>query len=183
MNVIFLLFLIISITLCLFTAPENVIPSMINGATDAITLSIKLIAIYSVWLSVMKILENINGIKYISKIFSKITDKLFPKENAKTTEYITMNLTANMLGLGGVATPYGIKAIENMYNDKITKNMIMLLVINSTSIQLLPATVIAMRASSGSVSPSNILFPSLISTTVTTAIGILLVKIFIKNDK
>lgn len=89
-----------------------------------------------------------------------------------------------MLGLGGAATPAGIKAISLMDNGSgvATKNMIMLVVVNATSIQLIPATVMSLLASNGATNPSSIILPTLISTAVSTVTGIILVKALYKNE-
>ena len=92
---------------------------------------------------------------------------------------IAMNMSANMLGLGNAATPMGIKAMKALDDGSGIANtaMIMLIVLNATSIQLLPSTVIGLRASAGSTSPADIILPTLIATITTTILGIVLVKI------
>jgi spore maturation protein A len=94
-----------------------------------------------------------------------------------------VNLASNMLGLGGAATPLGIKAVSSMCDGsgRASKGTVLLLVINATSIQLLPATVIAMLSSHGSVAPSSIIVPSIIATAVSTIVGVILVKVFVKK--
>lgn len=84
-----------------------------------------------------------------------------------------------MFGMGGVATPAGIKAMSAMSDgsDRASDNMIMLLVINATSIQLIPATVIAMRAGANSQSPSDIILPTLISSGIATLVGAIMCKV------
>ena len=95
---------------------------------------------------------------------------------------IALNMSANMLGLGNAATPMGIKAMQALDDGSgiATDAMIMLIVINATSIQLLPSTVIGLRASAGSLSPADIILPTLLSTICTVTLGITLVKLFQK---
>ena len=92
---------------------------------------------------------------------------------------IALNMSANMLGLGNAATPMGIKAMKRLDDGSgvATPAMIMLIVLNATSIQLLPSTVIGLRASAGSTSPSDIIFPTIVATFCTCALGISLVKL------
>lgn len=145
----------------------------------AVTLSVKLIAIYGVWLSVLKLLEKTGVDKRFSNLLRPVVKRLFKGENDESQKWITLNLASNMLGMGGASTPAGIKAMECMEDHgKTTKNMNLLVVINATCIQLIPTTVIAIRASSGSVSPSSIIAPTLVASTVSTAVGIVLVKLF-----
>ena len=127
-----------------------------------------------------KMMEKTSLDKKIANLFTPITQKLFKGESDAAHSYIAVNLASNMLGMGGAATPAGIKAIAAMDtgSESASKNMIMFLVINATSIQILPATVMALMGTHGSASPSSIIIPSLIATAVSTLTGIILVKIF-----
>ena len=183
MNVVFLIIILVSLTVITWVNPESALAVMLEGARSAIDLSLKLLAIYAVWLSVLKIMEKTGLNKKLSSLFSPITNLLFKGEDKETKSYISMNLAANMLGMGGAATPLGIKAMERMDEGtgKATNNMIMLMVISATSIQILPATIIALRSANYSLNPSDIILPSILATTVTTIVGIILVKIFCKK--
>ena len=94
-----------------------------------------------------------------------------------------MNIASNIIGLGSTATPYGIKAMRGLDKGggRATRAMIMLVVINSTGIQLLPTTVIGMRALAGSVSPSCVLWPTILATFIPTILGVVLVSIIYKK--
>ena len=179
MNVAFLIISAISVVLMIARAPEAAFPTMIDGVTHAIELSIKLCAIYAVWLSVLKMVEATSLDKKLSKLLRPIVRKIFKNESDEAYDYISINLAANMFGMGGVATPAGIKAMSAMEDGsaKATDNMIMLLVINATSIQLIPATVIALRASANSQSPSDIIVPTLISSGIATLCGTIMCKV------
>lgn len=176
-----------SLVVLLFTSPENAFGVMIDGASDAIALSIKLLAIYMVWLGVLRMMEASKLDKKLSKLLRPVVCKIFKGESDETYDKICLNLSTNMLGMGGASTPAGIKAMKLMSDgsDKATDNMIMLLVINATSIQLIPATMIALRAQAGSQNPSDIILPTLISSGVATLAGMLMCKVLaIKhNDK
>lgn len=185
MNICFILILISGIVALLLKNPELVISTMLDGATSAIELCLQLLAIYCVWLSLLEMMDRTKISASLAKGFRPITKRLFKNENDKAYEYITMSLATNMIGLGSAATPLAIRAMELMQDGstKATRNMIMLMVIGATSIQLLPATIIAMRANYNSISPSDIIFPSLLSTAITTATGILLTYVFVKEKK
>ncbi len=159
---------------------------MIAGVRSAITLSLKLLAIYAVWLSALKMMQATGLDKKLSKLLRPVIRRLFKGESEDAYDNISVNLSANMLGMGGVATPAGIRAMTAMQDGsaKATHNMILLIVINATSIQLVPATVIALRASAGSADASDIFFPTLIATSVSTLSGIILCKVLsLKKDK
>lgn len=160
-------------------SPESAFPTMIDGVRGAIELSFKLCAIYAVWLSVLKMVEATALDKKLSKILRPVVCKIFKNESDDAYDKICVNLAANMFGMGGVATPAGIKAMSAMSDgsDRATDNMIMLLVVNATSIQLIPATVIALRAGANSQSPSDVILPTLISSGIATLCGMILCKV------
>lgn len=182
MNAIFIVVFIASVIMLLTFSPESVISVMLDGGMNAISLSLKLLAIYAVWMSMLKIMEATGLDKLLMRLFRPLTRRLFKGENEKAMEYVSINLASNMLGLGSAATPAGINAIKEMDDgkDAATKNMIMLTVISATSIQLLPATVMSLMSAAGSAAPSSIIIPSLISTAVSTLTGIIMVKVFVK---
>ena len=174
-----------SLILMTVTSPDDAFPAMIDGASGAITLAVKLCAIYAIWLSVLDIMEKIGLNKALNKLFAPISKRLFKGEDEKTREYVSLNFSANLLGMGSAATPMGIKAMERMQDgtDKATDNMIFFMVINATSIQLLPATVIGLRSAAGSASASDIILPSLIATLVSTLSGAVLAKVVALRSK
>ena len=152
---------------------------MVEGAEGAIQLCVKLLAIYSVWLSVLKIMEKTKLDAGLSRLLRPVIKRLFKGENEDAYKWLSLNMASNMLGMGGASTPAGIEAMGRMEKDgKSTSNMSLLVVISATSIQLIPATVIALRASAGSANPSSIIMPTLISSTIATAVGVILTKVF-----
>lgn len=178
------LFVITIIALCLFD-PSKVLTSMINASNNAVTLSLSLCAIYAVWMGLFTILEKSGLSEKISKLLSPIINKLFGKNNLskESKEFVSMNISANLLGMSGAATPLGIKAIESMQKDNKNKNvvtfpMIMLVAISCSSVQLLPTSIIGMLANAGSSDPTKIIIPSILSSIISTSITILLVYIF-----
>lgn len=179
MSVAFLLISLASLIALIIQSPESAFPAMIDGVSQAIMLIVKLTAIYAVWLSVLKMMQETKLDKALSKALKPITRKIFKNESEEAYDWICINLSANMLGMGGVATPAGIKAMSAMENgsDKATDNMIMLLVINATSIQLIPATVVAMRATAGARNASDIIVPTLISSGIATLCGMIICKV------
>ncbi len=185
MNAAFLIISVISLVMMTIHSPESAFSSMINGVSGAISLSIKLVAIYAVWVSVLEMMNRTGIDKKLSKILKPLIKKIFKKESEEAYGWICINVSANMLGMGGVATPAGIKAMERMQDgsEKATHNMVMLFVINATSIQLIPATVIAMRASANSQNAADIILPTLISSGIATLLGMIICKVMsLKKD-
>lgn len=187
MQKVWFLMIVCSVGMLLFNSPNEVVESMATSGANAITLLIKLLGIYAIWLGILEIVEKSGLSLKLSKLLSPIVDWLFGKTDQETKKFITMNLSTNMLGLGNACTPMGINAMKNLdrYNQttKASHSMIMLMIINATSIQLLPTTVLGLRASFGSINPADILFPSLLATAVSTLVGILGVKLAKKLTK
>lgn len=185
MNAVFFVLTLASLIALTVQSPHSAFPTLIDGVENAIELSIKLVAIYAVWLSMLKMMEATALDKTLSRLLRPVARKLFKGESDDAYDKICINLSANILGMGGVATPAGIKAMSLMSDgsDKATDNMIMLLVINATSIQLIPATVIALRAQAGSQSASDIILPTLISSGIATLLGMIACKVLaLKKD-
>ena len=119
MNKIWIILFVSSIVaLCLFD-PAEVLTGMINASNKAVTLSLSLVAIYSIWIGLFTILEKSGLSAKLSKLLSPIINKLFGKNNLsdESKKYVSLNISANLLGMSGAATPLGIKAIESMQKD------------------------------------------------------------------
>ena len=177
--------LISSIIMTCFVAPDGIISTMMAASKMGVTMAIEFIGIYAVWMGIMQLLDDCKLSHKLSNILSRPIRKIFGQTDKETEKNICLNIASNIIGVGSAATPYGIKAMRGLDNgsEKATRAMIMLVVINSTGIQLLPTTVIGMRAMAGSVSPSCVLWPTIISTFVPTILGILLVCAFYRKRK
>lgn len=174
--------LISSICFLLWSNPESVIGTMVEASGEALKLCIELIAVYAVWLGILELVEASGLGQKLAKILHPLIKKIFKIDNPEIEKMIALNMSANMLGLGNAATPMGIKAMKSLDDGSGIANtaMIMLIVINATSIQLLPSTVIGLRASAGSSSPADIILPTILATALTSILGIFLVKLFSK---
>lgn len=168
-----------SLGLMIFTDPAAAVNSMITGAHGAVELSLNLLALYAFWLGFFALIERLGLSRGLERLLRPVISRLFPSCDVETRKYITMNVSANLLGLGNAATPMAITAINRMDNGspRASTDMIMLTVISATSLQILPTTVIGMRATAGSANPADFLFPSLVATVLSTLIGIIGVKL------
>lgn len=186
MSKIWIVMIISSLILTCFTAPSGIISTMMSAAKMGVTMAIEFIGIYAVWLGFMQVLDDCKLSHKLSSILSRPVRKIFGQTDLETEKNICLNIASNIIGIGSAATPYGIKAMKGLDKggDKATRAMIMLVVINSTGIQLLPTTVIGMRAMAGSISPSCVLWPTIVATFVPTILGVLLVaSLYRKNKK
>ena len=177
MNVFWIMMMLSSMLVMLITNPADMLSEMIGASASALELCIELCAVYAVWLGFIELIDASGLSEKLAKLLRPIIKKIFKVDNAETEKIIALNISANMLGVGNAATPMGIRAMQAL-DDKSGKAnfaMIMLVVINATSIQLLPTTVIGLRSSAGSENPADIILPTLIVTITTTVLGILLV--------
>jgi len=177
--------MLISLMFMLFYCPEKTITALVDAGQDAVSLSVKLLGIYAVFLGFLGILDETKLSQKLSNLLQPLIDFLFGKNiDSQTKNFIALNISCNILGIGNASTPMGIKAMQGLdkqNNSQIASSaMIMLVVINATSLQLLPTTIIGLRASFKSSNPTDIMLPSILTTTITTLLGIFLVKIFSK---
>lgn len=179
MNVVWLIITASSVAVMLFLNPDGAIAAMSQGANKAVSLALSLLAGYSLWLGLFNLIEKIGWQNKIARLLRPIVNFLFPNASEKTVGLVSMNISANLIGLGNAATPMGINAVCSMSDgsDRASDNMIMLLVLSATSLQLIPSTVIGMRVDHGSAAPVAFLPACLTATVISTALGIILVKI------
>ena len=138
----------------------------------------------------MEIASKTKLINKINKLLSGLMKFLFPNVKKHDKEYkeITMNITANILGLGNAATPLGLKAMKTMQEknnnkDRLTDSMAMLIILNTASLQIIPTTVIAIRNSLGSTDSTKIILSVWLTTICAATAGIIASKVFIKLNK
>lgn len=170
-----------------FVKVKGITDSALEYAGIAVNISIGLIGVMALWLGIMKIADEAGLIKYIAKALTPITKFLFPEvpSDHHAMGSIIMNISANILGLGNAATPFGLKAMEelnklNPQKDTATNAMCTFLAINTAGMTLIPATAIAIRAAQGSSQPAIIIGTSLVGSICATLVGITSAKIFEK---
>ena len=188
LNILWPFFIIISIFYAILSGNiENIYNCIFESAENAVKLTLTLLGATCLWSGIMEIASKTDIIKYLSAILQPIIKKIFYNldSNKKSYNNIIMNIIANILGLGNAATPLGLKAMgelqkENANKDELSDNMMMLIVLNTASLQVIPTTVIAVRKSLGSNNPTQIIFPVWIATVCAAVVGILVAKIIIK---
>ena len=191
LNIIWPIFIIISFSFAIFSGNINKLnESIFSSTSEAVNLCISLLGTICLWNGIMQIAINTSVIDKLTKFFKPVIRFLFPdiKENSKADKEISMNIVANVLGLGNAATPLGLKAMKTMQKDNkdkktLSNSMITFIVINTASIQIIPTTVIAIRNSFGSKNPTAIVFPVWIATICAAIAGIMATKILIKINK
>lgn len=172
---------LLALAVLLFAAPEKVFPAITKGSEKALTLTLQMAAVYAVWLGFLNLIKDMGLDKKIAKLLRPAIRFLFGDISDEAAGFISVNLSANMLGMGGAATPMGIAAIESLEKRENSFDAVtMLFVLNASCLQLLPTSVISLRAGFGSNAPGDIILPSFLASLVCTLSGILLVKLFSK---
>ena len=189
LNILWPIFIIISIIYEIFSGNIKNLNNNIFASTEsAINLTLTLIGTTCLWSGIMEVASKTRIIEYLSNVLKPIIKRLFFGVNEKSSENIIMNIIANILGLGNAATPLGLKAMselqkENANKEELSDNMMMLIVLNTASLQIIPTTIIALRSSLGSDNPTRIIFPVWVSTICAAIVGIVVTKVIIKATK
>lgn len=167
-----------------FVKLRAVTQAAFDYAATAVTLALGLIGIMALWLGVMKVAEESGAVKALTRLLMPLTRRLFPEvpPDHPAVGAIIMNISANMLGLSNAATPFGLKAMEelNKLNPKLgtaTNAMCTFLAINTAGLVILPATAMAVRAAAGSANPGIIIGTSIFGAGCATIAGLVAVKL------
>ena len=188
LNIIWPVFIIISIIYSIITGKVTEVNNAVfESANETVKLTITFFGTICLWNGIINIASKTSMIEKLTEKLSPIIKFLFPdlKKEKEVQKEISMNVVANMLGLGNAATPLGLKAMKSMQKININKeslsnSMAMFIVLNTASIQIIPTTVIAIRNSLGSENATAIVFPVWIATICAAISGIIAVKILIK---
>jgi spore maturation protein A len=180
MNLLFSLVFLLSCFLLLISNPEGFLSALLEGGKQGAVICCALIGTYSVWMGLIKVWEDSGVSKIFSKLLKPLVKKLFHTEDKETLEAVSMNLSVNLLGISGAATPYGIKAaslLDKGENAEYTSALFFIL--NATSIQLIPTSIIGVRTALHSAAPADIVLPTIIVSFLSTFLACLLVRLFI----
>lgn len=182
----FALFCSLSVIYSAFTGRlPDLSDAILKGADRSVELSVSLLGIMCLWGGVMALLRHAGAIERLSHILRPILKLAFPTAFSKNAgaEEITANVSANLFGIGNAATPLAISAMKRVqeYNptpDEATDDMITLAVLNSSSFNLFPTTIIALRRAAGSVSPYSVIVPIWITSAACCILAVLLCRLF-----
>lgn len=195
LNYIWAFMIIIGVIYGVFTGNiEQVGNGAIESAEEAVKLCVTMLGIMSMWMGFMEVAEKSGLIAKAEKLLEPVIRWLFPNipKEHKARPHIITNIIANILGLGWAATPAGLKAMEELAKEPIpqkgkflpshisTNEMCTFLVINISSLQLIPVNMIAYRSQYGSQNPASIVAPAILATTISTLVGVFFCKIMCK---
>lgn len=179
MNVVIILLLIVGIIVSLFSgSADRILDLLQTGASAAVETVFRICGAYLLWMGLLNIAEKAGLMRALSKLLSPVLGLLFPNAGS-ARDAISMNLAANMLGMGNAATPYGLSAMRlldetNPQKGTATDEMCVLLAVNASCLELFPATLIGVRSGFGSLSPSAIVLPTILSSLSATVVAVIL---------
>lgn len=179
-NIVWFLLVIIGLCFYFLTGSVDMSEVILNTSYDTLDMIKSIGPLIVLWCGVMNIAEKSGLLLKFSKLLTPLLRKLMPSvKNDKAFLYISSNVAANMLGLGSVATPAGLKAmkeldIDNKQSKIASDGMITFLVLNTSGVTIIPMSVIALRMGFGSSDPSKVIIPSIVATIVSSFCGLLL---------
>lgn len=185
MNKIFSFIFIISLFVMLIICPDKIMNIIFSATEKAITLSFSLISIYAFWLGILEICEKTGISGKLAKLLSKPIDFLFNKPDKETKKQIAINISSNILGMGNAATPSGIKAMQGLDSgtEKINKAQMLFMLLNTSSLQIIPTTIIGVRIANASTNATSIVLPTILASFISTICGVLLLFLIEKIKK
>ena len=179
-NIIWFLLIIVGLVFSFISGNEEMGDLILSTSYDTWDMILSIGPLIVLWCGVMNIAEKSGLLDKFSKLLTPLLKKLMPSvKNDKAFLFISSNIAANMLGLGSVATPAGLKAMkeldkDNKHRDVASEGMITFLVLNTSGVTIIPMSVIALRMGYGSIDPSKVIIPSIIATFVSSFCGLLL---------
>ena len=189
MNFIWGGMIIVSVITAFFTGRiDETVNAVFEGASSAVSTLFSFAGVMCFWTGIMKIAEKSGVSDFICKIISPLVNVLFRGCSKESKRFISMNMTANFLGMGNAATPMGMLAAKEL--DKENENPLlpsyalsMLIVLNTTSFQLVPTTIISLRAAAGSLNPVSVIVPVWIVSAFAVTMAVMSVKIMFRHKK
>lgn len=176
------------ITAALTGRMDETVNAMLEGTQTAVSTLISFAGAMCFWTGIMKIAENSGISELLCRLIKPIVSLLFPSAGEKARYYISMNITANILGMGNASTPMGMLAAEELDREnenplRPSDNMCMLVVLNTTCFQLIPSTIIALRSGAGSQNPASVILPIWLASAVSVVVGAASVKLMCRKRR
>ena len=184
-NYIWSIFIVIGVFYSILKGDSNLTNNLLTSGNKSVDMIIGIIPLMCLWMGVMELASKSGLLDVMAKKLSRVVRIIFPDipKDDKVISYISTNIVMNMMGLGNAATPFGLKAMEeldrlNNHSKIASRSMITFLVINTASVTILPSTVISLRMVYKSNNPSSIIMPCIIATFLSTLIALLLDRLF-----
>lgn len=170
----------VSTFLLLCVAPDQFLTALLDGAGKGAGVCVSLVATYAVWLGLMRVWEDSGVARGVSRCVKPLARWLFQTDDEDTLQAVSMNMSVNVLGISGAATPYGMRAARLLDQaDNAEYASAMLFVLNATSLQIIPTSIISLRVAMQSAAPYSILFPTIFASAFSTVLAVVLTRVFI----
>jgi spore maturation protein A len=186
MALVFLIIVVASGVWLIFTEPNAVLAVSLSAVENGLKMSFTLAVIYIFWSAVVEIAVQSGLVDKVANKLKPLIRFLFGEQTDEVNALIATNISANLIGAAGAATPAAISAVEKMAEKNQTKadySMIMLFILAATSLQILPTTIIGILKKHGSAAPENIILPTIITSAAATVLGVVLVRLFVRRDR
>ncbi len=178
MNAIWTTVVIVCFVALLFTNPNAVMSLCVESGTQAVNYALQLVAIYALWQGVFCVAERCNLVQKLAKLLGKVNAFLYGNVGKVANDYLSLNMASNLLGVGNASTPSAMEAIKQMEKgETLSRGGAMLFVLNACGIQLVPTTVVGLRASFSSQNAASVVLPTVICTVFSALLGVALVSI------
>ena len=184
MNVLFFLVFTTTALFFLCTNPDALLAVMLDGASTAGTLSLSLVSTYAVWMGLIRVWEDSGVSQGIARLVKPVAKRLLKTDDEETLSVVSMNLSVNLLGISGAATPYGIRGARLLDKSKHAEfSSAVFFVLNATSLQILPTSIVAVRTALKSTAPYDVILPTFLTTTFSTVLAVSLVFLLLRPKK
>ena len=180
MGAIFTFILLFSSIILIFGDSDAFLGALISSGKSGLETAITLFCIYGVWMGLSAVAKECKLTQKVSRLLSPVCKKIFKVKDGQALENISMNLACNLLGVGGASTPFALKAMERLEQEKNLRAQKTLFLINATGLQIFPTTVIALRASYQSQNSGDIFLPTLICSLITLGVAL---SLFLAGEK
>jgi spore maturation protein A len=180
MNILFSAVFIFCALFLLCQSPDTFLAALLEGGAKGATTCVALLSSYAVWLGLIRVWEDCGIAKRVARFVKPIARKLLKTKDEEALSAVSMNISVNLLGISGAATPYGVTAarlLDKSPNAEYASCMFF--VLNATSLQIIPASVVGIRAALGSVDAANVILPTFLTSLFSTLLAALLTRLLI----
>ena len=184
MNILFSLLFCVCGVVLMVRSPDLFFSTLLGGASKAATTCVALLASYAVWMGLIRVWEDCGIAQKVANLVKPAAKKLLKIQDEEALTAVSMNLSVNLLGISGAATPYGIQAANLLdKTDNAEFSSAMFFVLNATSLQIFPASIVAVRTSLGCANPADIILPTFLTSLFSTVMGVVLTILFLRPKR
>lgn len=179
MNVVWTVVTVVSLAVLTAASPQSVLSVLVDSGSQALKTALELCGVYCLWLGVFSVAEQCRLVEKLASKLQPMNKFLYGKLPQDASEYVSLNFASNLLGVGNAATPSAVEALKRTETtERLSFAGTMLFVVNASGVQLIPTTVIGLRATFGSANAADIVLPNFLTTVVTATLGVALVFLF-----